>query len=55
VDVFSALFKRPVSENNLIMATGESVAHLNYLLDAGRISVESDHEGVKWYRAASAN
>jgi glyoxylase-like metal-dependent hydrolase (beta-lactamase superfamily II) len=55
MDVFSALFKSPINENNLIMATGESVAHLNYLLDAGRISVESDHEGVKWYRAEATD
>jgi hypothetical protein len=55
MDVFSALFKSPINENNLIMATGESVAHLNYLLDAGRISVESDHEGVKWYRTEATD
>jgi hypothetical protein len=34
------------------MATGESVAHLNYLLHAGRITVAADDDGVKWYRAA---
>jgi hypothetical protein len=52
VDAFSALFKGPINENNLIMATGESVAHLNYLLHAGRITVAADDDGVKWYRAA---
>jgi glyoxylase-like metal-dependent hydrolase (beta-lactamase superfamily II) len=52
VDVFPALFKGPINENNLIMATGESVAHLNYLLHAGRITVAADDERVKWYRAA---
>jgi glyoxylase-like metal-dependent hydrolase (beta-lactamase superfamily II) len=52
VDVFPALFKSPINENNLIMATGESVAHLNYLLNEGRIAVETDVDGVNWYRTA---
>jgi glyoxylase-like metal-dependent hydrolase (beta-lactamase superfamily II) len=51
VDVFPALFKSPINDNNLIMAAGESIAHLNYLLDAGRLTVATDPEGVKWYRA----
>jgi glyoxylase-like metal-dependent hydrolase (beta-lactamase superfamily II) len=49
VDVFPALFKSPINDNNLIMATGESIAHLNYLLDQGRLSVSADDHGVKWY------
>jgi glyoxylase-like metal-dependent hydrolase (beta-lactamase superfamily II) len=52
VDVFPMLFKSPISENNLIMATGESIAHLNYLLHAGRVTVTTDDDGVKWYRTA---
>lgn len=50
VDVFSTLFKSPITGNNLIMATGESIAHLNYLLHAGRVTVATDDDGVKWYR-----
>lgn len=51
IDTFPALFKSEINKNNLIMATGESVAHLNYLLAEGRITVETDRDGVNWYRA----
>jgi len=50
VDVFPALFKAKISDSNLIMATGESIAHLNYLLADGSINVEADKDGVLWYR-----
>jgi hypothetical protein len=33
------------------MATGESVAHLNYLLSRGGLAVETDDDGVHWYRS----
>jgi glyoxylase-like metal-dependent hydrolase (beta-lactamase superfamily II) len=49
VDVFPALFKANIADSNLIMATGESIAHLNYLLYAGMIAVEPDRDGVLWY------
>jgi hypothetical protein len=32
VDAFTVLFKRPISAETTNMATGEAVAHLNYLL-----------------------
>ncbi len=51
VDVFPALFKSQINANNLIMATGESLTHLNYLLKRDRISVERDNDGVDWYRS----
>lgn len=35
VDVFSALFARPVGDEVLSMATGEAIAHLNYLAREG--------------------
>lgn len=50
VDVFPALFKAKISASNLIMATGEATAHLNYLLSDGLLEVETDAEGVRWYR-----
>ena len=50
VDAFPALFKARIGKDNLIMATGESIAHLNYLLAAGRLTVERDRNGVDWYR-----
>jgi glyoxylase-like metal-dependent hydrolase (beta-lactamase superfamily II) len=49
VDAFPALFKSRIDKNNLIMATGESIAHLNYLRNNGRMSVERDSDGVDWY------
>jgi glyoxylase-like metal-dependent hydrolase (beta-lactamase superfamily II) len=51
VDVFPALFKSQINKHNLIMATGESIAHLNYLVNKGRLTVERDGGGVDWYRS----
>jgi len=34
------------------MATGESTAHLNYLLNEGTLNVETDAGGVHWYQRA---
>ena len=52
VDVFGVLFRRRVGADMLIMATGESVAHLNCLI-ARRVAVrELDSAGVAWYRRA---
>ena len=53
VDVFGALFARTIGEADvplLGMATGESVACLNYLLYRGEVAREIDAEGVAWYR-----
>lgn len=53
VDTFPALFKSKIDNRNLIMATGESIAHLNYLLEENRISVSRDDHGVNWYTSNS--
>jgi glyoxylase-like metal-dependent hydrolase (beta-lactamase superfamily II) len=50
IDVFPALFRTKIDRNNLIMATGESVSHLNYLLNDGRLEARPDADGVVWYR-----
>ena len=53
VDVFGALFARAIGEADvplLGMATGESLACLNYLLHRGEVTRETDAEGVAWYR-----
>ena len=52
IDTFPVLFKRDIDRNNLIMATGESIAHLNYLLSRGVLQVETDRHGVRWYCSA---
>jgi hypothetical protein len=49
VDVFGALFARPVGDGVRGMATGEALAHLNYLLKRGRVSRTRDAEGVDWW------
>lgn len=52
VDVFEALFSRPItSEPQLLsMATGESIAHLNYLIQRGEASVRIHDDNVAWYQ-----
>ncbi len=53
IDTFSALFKAKITGSNLMFATGESIAHLNYLLNTGQMSVEPDGDGVNWYQSVS--
>lgn len=50
VDVFPALFKSKITGHNLIMATGEAIAHLNYLWYEGELEVARVENGVRWYR-----
>ena len=50
VDVFPALFSRQVTPDLLGMATGEAIAHLNYLLMTGRAVRQQDDRGVSWWR-----
>ncbi|MFS0709078.1 MBL fold metallo-hydrolase [Brevundimonas phoenicis] len=49
VDVFGALFARPVGDAVLGMATGEALAHLNYLERQGRVRRARDEDGVDWW------
>lgn len=53
IDVFPALFKSEIKRGNLIMATGESIAHLNYLIGQGIVERERDADQVDWYRAVT--
>ncbi len=50
LDVFPALFKSRITDKNLIMATGEAISHLNYLMDQGEIGCWLDEQGVSWYQ-----
>ena len=54
IDVFSILFKRTINNDVLSMATGESLAHLNCLINRGQAVREADAQGVDWYRAATS-
>lgn len=52
VDVFDTLFARPIEGDHLLsLATGESLAHLNYLLHRGQARLDVDADGVGWYSA----
>jgi len=53
LDTFPALFKSRINDRNLIMATGEAVSHLNYLLENGEMSCSKDEGGVNWYQTLS--
>jgi len=49
IDVFPALFARPVGDGLLGMATGEAIAHLNHLEARGRVQRERNADGVDWW------
>jgi glyoxylase-like metal-dependent hydrolase (beta-lactamase superfamily II) len=52
IDTFGTLFARSIDESSpslLGMATGESLACLNYLLQRGEAVAEPDNSGVYWY------
>ena len=49
IDLFALMFRRPVRQDHLILATGETLAHLNYLMHRGLIARQVI-EGVAWYR-----
>lgn len=50
VDCFPALFNREISGDNFMLATGETLAHLNYLLGTRQIKRWRDDQGVDWYQ-----
>jgi glyoxylase-like metal-dependent hydrolase (beta-lactamase superfamily II) len=53
VDTFPALFSRQIRFTDhalLVMATGESIAYINYLMHRGEVMAQLDDDGVAWYR-----
>lgn len=46
VDCFAALFRRPIGEADYGLATGETVAHLHWLEERGRVRRVRDDSGV---------
>lgn len=53
IDVFESLFSRAIGGRELMLATGESVAHLNYLIGQGAVVKRVGADGVAWYQAVS--
>ncbi len=51
IDTFPALFKSRIDGRNLTLATAESIAHLNYLMEENLISMSTDEHDVNWYVA----
>jgi glyoxylase-like metal-dependent hydrolase (beta-lactamase superfamily II) len=49
VDCFPALFRARITQGNYMMATGESLAHLNCLRARGKIVRQADKNGIDWY------
>ena len=50
IDCFPALFRSRITTGNTIMATGESIAHLNCLIARGEMSTRADDTGTLWYQ-----
>jgi hypothetical protein len=50
-DCFSCLFGREIQDGELQMATGETVAHLNYLWHRGNISRRLNDDGRYEYQS----
>ncbi|MFD1554997.1 MBL fold metallo-hydrolase [Paraburkholderia silviterrae] len=54
IDTFVTLFGRAIAPEDAStygLATGESIAHLNYLVNRGMARRYEDDSGVAWYRA----
>ncbi len=49
IDVFPAIFGRKIGDDVISMATGEAVAHLNWLIAEGAATKSTDDAGVDWY------
>jgi glyoxylase-like metal-dependent hydrolase (beta-lactamase superfamily II) len=49
VDVFDVLYRRRVPSGHRVMATGEAIAHLHYLVGNGDAVAQQDAAGVTWY------
>ncbi len=51
IEVFPALFANKINENALILAVGESLAHLNYLIGEGRMEMKKNNDGINYYKS----
>ncbi len=50
VDVFPALYRTRINDSNRIMAVGEALSHLNYLVRSGDLHTEY-RDDTTWYQA----
>ena len=53
LDTFVAIFGRKIDEDELSMATGEAIAHLNCLIYRGEVKAEPGPDGVMLYSLAT--
>ena len=49
IDVFPALYRIEIPDDQLILATGEAIAHLHHLINTGQVQSETDADGITWY------
>jgi glyoxylase-like metal-dependent hydrolase (beta-lactamase superfamily II) len=49
IDTFEVLYRRRVPGSHRVMATGEAIAHLHYLVADGNAVAETDADGVIWF------
>jgi glyoxylase-like metal-dependent hydrolase (beta-lactamase superfamily II) len=49
-DVFPAIYRSKINDSNRIMATGEALSHLNYLVYNGEMTTEY-RDGANWYQS----
>jgi glyoxylase-like metal-dependent hydrolase (beta-lactamase superfamily II) len=51
VDLFSQLFRRPINDDVLTLAVGETQAHLNYLVNKNKLQSSTDNKDAVWYQS----
>lgn len=53
LEVFSSLYRRPIGEREMTLATGEALAHLHYLIGTAAIARELSADGIYRYRQSA--
>ena len=49
IDTFDVLYRARIGDGNRIMATGEAIAHLHFLVATGELAAETDADGQRWF------
>jgi glyoxylase-like metal-dependent hydrolase (beta-lactamase superfamily II) len=55
LDTFTSIFGRSIADDEIGMATGEAIAHLNYLRSRGEVMAETDKQGILRYGMVTAH